>query len=418
MTAYVLGSNDSEIKRLDLQASWLEEPTRLLLRLARHRYRHARARPRHRTRARRPSRSGRPGRSARGRWWGSTTTIGMLAAASARAEGRTQVRLRERRCPHAGLSDEPFDAVVGRLILFHLPDAVAVVRHHVTHLCPGGRFVGVDYDVGSCRAEPPLPLFELTGRRVIAAFRSAGADPVIGTRLALILAEAGLVGDAVDRRPGIPRARRPARSAPCSPAWCARSRRRWPPPASPRRPNSISRRSTTAWRRACGRGDRCCCRRRSSVPGVGCHDSLRHPRCGAELRRDDRRPERRRAAHSRGGVRRERGARGRRPDDGAREPWRSPTRTSRRSTRRSRPSPCCSLAEFALRLVGGLRLQPARPAARARSCAAASPQWVSAKPKRFAWTLGLVMALAMAVITNAGIRGSRCRSRSACCAWR
>ena len=34
-----------------------------------------------------------------------------------------------------------------------------------------------------------------------------------------------------------------------------------------------------------------------------------------------------------------------------------------------------------------------------------APQWVSARPKRFAWTLGLVMALAMAVITNSGIHG-------------
>lgn len=33
------------------------------------------------------------------------------------------------------------------------------------------------------------------------------------------------------------------------------------------------------------------------------------------------------------------------------------------------------------------------------------PEWVSAKPKRFAWTLGLVMAGAMTVITNLGIRG-------------
>jgi len=62
-------------------------------------------------------------------------------------------------------------------------------------------------------------------------------------------------------------------------------------------------------------------------------------------------------------------------------------------------------AEFALRLVGGLRLSPlgwlARVLVRSRD-----PQWVSAKPKRFAWTLGLVMALAMAIITNAGIRGA------------
>ena len=33
------------------------------------------------------------------------------------------------------------------------------------------------------------------------------------------------------------------------------------------------------------------------------------------------------------------------------------------------------------------------------------PDWVSARPKRFAWTLGPAMAGAMAVITNAGIRG-------------
>jgi hypothetical protein len=33
------------------------------------------------------------------------------------------------------------------------------------------------------------------------------------------------------------------------------------------------------------------------------------------------------------------------------------------------------------------------------------PDWVSAKPKRFAWTLGLAMSGCMTVITNVGIRG-------------
>jgi Domain of unknown function (DUF4395) len=33
------------------------------------------------------------------------------------------------------------------------------------------------------------------------------------------------------------------------------------------------------------------------------------------------------------------------------------------------------------------------------------PMWVSAKPKRFAWTLGWVMSTAMMVITNSGIHG-------------
>ena len=34
-----------------------------------------------------------------------------------------------------------------------------------------------------------------------------------------------------------------------------------------------------------------------------------------------------------------------------------------------------------------------------------APQWVSAKPKRFAWTLGLVMSAAMTVITNLDVHG-------------
>ena len=34
------------------------------------------------------------------------------------------------------------------------------------------------------------------------------------------------------------------------------------------------------------------------------------------------------------------------------------------------------------------------------------PEWASAKPKRFAWTLGLVLSFAMMVITNSGIRGA------------
>jgi Domain of unknown function (DUF4395) len=35
-----------------------------------------------------------------------------------------------------------------------------------------------------------------------------------------------------------------------------------------------------------------------------------------------------------------------------------------------------------------------------------APHWVSAKPKRFAWTLGLVMSAAMTLITQADIRGA------------
>jgi Domain of unknown function (DUF4395) len=61
--------------------------------------------------------------------------------------------------------------------------------------------------------------------------------------------------------------------------------------------------------------------------------------------------------------------------------------------------------EFALRCAFGLRGSPVGWLA-GRLVARQAPVWVSAQPKRFAWTLGLVMASAMAVITNVDIRGA------------
>jgi Domain of unknown function (DUF4395) len=61
-------------------------------------------------------------------------------------------------------------------------------------------------------------------------------------------------------------------------------------------------------------------------------------------------------------------------------------------------------AEFLIRVTVGLRYSPFGGLAHAMTLRP-QPQWVSATPKRFAWTLGLAMALAMTVITNSGIRG-------------
>ncbi len=87
---------------------------------------------------------------------------------------------------------EPFDAVVARLLLFHLPDAGDVVRHHAAALRPGGMWVALDFDVGGARAEPPVALVSTLLGWVEAAFRGAGADPRVGARLAPLLREAGL----------------------------------------------------------------------------------------------------------------------------------------------------------------------------------------------------------------------------------
>jgi hypothetical protein len=61
--------------------------------------------------------------------------------------------------------------------------------------------------------------------------------------------------------------------------------------------------------------------------------------------------------------------------------------------------------DFLVRVTAGLERSPSGLAA-GWMARWQSPQWVSAKPKRFAWTLGLAMALAMAVITNSGIHGT------------
>jgi hypothetical protein len=61
-------------------------------------------------------------------------------------------------------------------------------------------------------------------------------------------------------------------------------------------------------------------------------------------------------------------------------------------------------AEFLMRVTLGLRRSPLGAIAHGLTLAR-PPEWVSAKPKRFAWTLGLAMSASMVVITNIGVRG-------------
>jgi hypothetical protein len=60
--------------------------------------------------------------------------------------------------------------------------------------------------------------------------------------------------------------------------------------------------------------------------------------------------------------------------------------------------------EFLARVTVGIRYSPLGMVARVIAVNR-PPEWVSAKPKRFAWTLGLGMSFAMTLITNSGIRG-------------
>jgi hypothetical protein len=60
--------------------------------------------------------------------------------------------------------------------------------------------------------------------------------------------------------------------------------------------------------------------------------------------------------------------------------------------------------EFLIRVTIGFKYSPIGVISRGMT-RGRSPEWVSTKPKRFAWTLGLGMALAMTVITNVNIHG-------------
>ena len=186
---YSLGTEDHEIARLDTQASLLDRATGILLREAG------------------------IGRGMRvldlgtglghvafaaallvgpeGRVVGIDNSPKLLGVAMRRASAHPQASFVEADV-RTWRSEEPFDVVVGRLILFHLPDRLAVLRHHVEALRPGGLVVALDFDLGSIRADPPLPLVDEAVEWTCAVFRSAGALPTIGARLAPLLAEAGL----------------------------------------------------------------------------------------------------------------------------------------------------------------------------------------------------------------------------------
>jgi SAM-dependent methyltransferase len=188
---YVLGNHAQELARLDAQAKRIEPPTRLLLRAS--------------------------GIGPAARVLDLGTGLGHVAQLVAELIGPNGSvvgldqsadvleEARRRSASDARLvftqgdvtswrDAEPFDVIVGRLLLFHVADPVAVVRHHVAGLRPGGQFIAIDFDIGSARSEPPVPLLKEAVEWISAAFSAAGASPNIGARLGVILEDAGLTG--------------------------------------------------------------------------------------------------------------------------------------------------------------------------------------------------------------------------------
>jgi ubiquinone/menaquinone biosynthesis C-methylase UbiE len=188
---YVLGNEPPELARIDRQAAAIEQSTRIVLQAAGI------------TRGLRVLDLGTGlGHVARlvgelvgpeGAVVGVDQSSDALAVARRRTNesGATNVSFIEADV-RSWRSESPFDAVVERLLLFHMADPVQVVQHHCRNLRAGGLFVAIDFDIGTARSEPRVELAEDAVSWVMQAFTAAGASPRIGARLAMILRAAGL----------------------------------------------------------------------------------------------------------------------------------------------------------------------------------------------------------------------------------
>lgn len=85
----------------------------------------------------------------------------------------------------------PYDLVFARLLLFHLPQRVAVLRRLWAAVAPGGHLVVQDYDLTTACVVPTLSGPAEVLRVLIGAFRAAGCDVRAGARLPRLLVQAG-----------------------------------------------------------------------------------------------------------------------------------------------------------------------------------------------------------------------------------
>ena len=85
----------------------------------------------------------------------------------------------------------PFDVVYARLLLFHLPQRVAVLARLWDAVAPGGHLVVQDYDTRTFGVLPDLPGFAEVKRVILGTFSAAGADLAAGARLTHLFMQAG-----------------------------------------------------------------------------------------------------------------------------------------------------------------------------------------------------------------------------------
>jgi ubiquinone/menaquinone biosynthesis C-methylase UbiE len=120
-------------------------------------------------------------------------TLGPATRSMLRGEGHEQCDVLVHDVTEdAPLPGGPFDLVYARLLLFHLPQRVAVLRRLWDAVAPGGHLLVQDYDLRSVSVLPPLPVVDEVHRLLMAGMTAAGCDVSVGARLPQLLAEAGI----------------------------------------------------------------------------------------------------------------------------------------------------------------------------------------------------------------------------------
>jgi SAM-dependent methyltransferase len=187
---YALGSDDTEVERLQAQAAMLSEQTSLLLR-----------RGGIQAGMRVLDLGSGPGDVA----FQLADLVGPEGAVLGIEQDPIHLATADRRLAQRGfdnvsfvqadaqtfLAEEPFDAVVCRLLLMHLPAPGNVIAHHLRNLRAGGVFVAVDYDASGVRSLPEVELYSRLTEWVMSGFKFAQMDLLIGMRLPGLFAQAG-----------------------------------------------------------------------------------------------------------------------------------------------------------------------------------------------------------------------------------
>src|SRR5262249_22228249 len=87
-----------------------------------------------------------------------------------------------------------FDALVGRLILMHLPDPEAALAQFLEFIRPGGLVIFQELEMSMSRAVPRSPIHQACGDWIRETIRRAGFEIDMGSRLFPTFRRAGLNG--------------------------------------------------------------------------------------------------------------------------------------------------------------------------------------------------------------------------------